>query len=191
MTRPNGLNLSSWADTVRYQAVTPSLSAMGTVDVSTLVAETTNNLDCVDLVAAEQPSTVPVPVQQRRKVSGRAAFSTGCAHGGTPDIPCPKFGSLPGNGRGIYQPGIFRIISVIVRSLIKPLFLLGMVAVAGLVLLSWSDNVLQFGSKLPGTTSGVPIGNGPTPDSSVPPSDVIRSGFSPDNRVDLTFVHRS
>lgn len=111
----------------------------------------------------EATTTKVVPRVREKSSSGRARFADDiCAmHGGTPENPCEKFGHLPGNGRGIVQPGILKGVLVVFRIILKPLFLCGLVFLAGYVLLNWAGGVLRFQSPIPRPNGSVSNINGP------------------------------
>lgn len=122
---------------------------------------------------AKPPS---VPTQRRTGVRGRAAFSTECAHGGTPDLPCPKFAHLPGNGRGGKQPNIFRTIVGVFLVVVKPLFYLSLVYVAYLLLSGYVTG-LSFGNFVPGSNVGVPADDRRSSNGSLPAHSICDSGI--------------
>jgi len=108
-----------------------------------------------------ESETESFPVEQTRTSKdgrGRTRFAEDiCSLHGPADNgdPCSKFSHLPGNGRGVQQPGIAKTFLVIVRVLVKPLFLCGIVLLAFLILSKWGGSVLHFGNPLHATTGTV------------------------------------
>ncbi len=126
-------------------------------------------------------AATPTPVQGRRSgVSGRLAFADDiCSmHPGTLEMPCAKFGHLPGEGRGIYQPGIWKQFLVIIRVVLKPMLYMLLVFLAGSLLLGWVNGVLRSNGGLQSPIGGVSGVNRPTPHSSISP-DKPGSNSSP------------
>lgn len=136
-----------------------------------------------------------IPAQPKRKekgnaTSGRRRFAEEiCSiHGkGEYGDPCAKFAHLPGNGRGVYQPGVIKSLLVVLRVLIKPLAICGTLGIGGFLLLFWFSNILQHHSFVPGSTGGVPNSHGSTPRDSVRycriVRDVIPVGCKPGDKV--------
>lgn len=101
--------------------------------------------------------------QQAKDGRGRTRFAEDiCSLHGPADNgdPCAKFSHLPGDGRGVQQPGIAKTFLVIVRVLVKPLFLCGLVLLAFLILSKWGGSVLHFGNPLHATTGTVSTSGG-------------------------------
>lgn len=145
----------------------------------------------VELTQSDIDSIVPKPrAKAAVKRSGRGRFAKGCAHrqeyveafgeefGITdddfPDGYCPKFAHLPGNGRGPKRTSIFRHARVIFVGFIKPLFYLGLLYCAYLLLSTFLSG-LPFGNYVPGPEFGVPADTRPASDGSIPadPGSVI------------------
>lgn len=101
---------------------------------------------------------------ERAKESGRKALYEGpCSiHGEGPNgESCAKFYHLPGNGRGILRPNLWRILRILATSSIKPLFLLGILWGGYTILtggsgLGFGGHFLQFGNGISPATGPMP-----------------------------------
>lgn len=119
-------------------------------------------VDC-DFHGEERIAETIVKQRTDKNARGRARFAEDiCSlHGPSDDgKPCRKFSHLPGNGRAAKQPGIFKTCLVIFRSLLKPLFLCGVVLLAFLILSKWGGSVLRFSNPLRATTGTVSTSHG-------------------------------
>ena len=134
-------------------------------------------MDVDTLTVEDSPVTTPPAATRRKGVRGRAAFSDKCVHGGTPDTPCPKFGHLPGNGRGVKQPGIAKTVAGVLRAVIKPFVWIAVVYLAGNLLLGWIGSSLRFANPLQQPVGGVSTDNRPAQNGSLPASSGSIAGL--------------
>lgn len=162
---------------------------MTTLDLESVVANAT---DVIPSQSRKKATTKTVGKAAANDASkaGRKRFAEEiCKIHGADEAgnPCSRFAHLRGDGRGEYQPGIFRQFLVIIRALFKPLFITGIIGAGGFLILFWFSHILQSGSFVPGSTGGMSNRGRSTPANNIHycrvVGDVIPTGCAPGDKI--------